>query len=301
MFRKTAISLTLAALTTVATISAAPALAAPVDEGLVESAEIAGALIDFTDIVSATMDESPTESDDLVDDSLCFIEDDESWMPCIDLGSLLGFPSVDESETDEPLTPGGIVTDAPIDVVESEGVFIDPALIPDISDILDFPSASDTDDSETTEGDGLVGVVERSDLADALREAGIGTIEDSADGVAVSEPTDAAPVTEGPARSVEEPTESTVSSDVTGGSETTATAASERIIENNAAGIATTTMPIIQDADGDQTVLAAIDPSTPSNANQGIDPLLGALFGALAGLALAVSGIAAFKLGRRGA
>lgn len=298
MFRKTAISLTLAALTTVATISAAPALAAPVDEGSVESAEIAGALIDFTDIVSATMDESPTESDDSVDDSLCFIEDDESWMPCIDLGSLLGFPSVDESETDEPLTPGGIVTDAPIDVVEPEGVFIDPALIPDISDILDFPSASDTDDSETTEGDGLVGVVERSDLADALREAGIGTIEDATDGVTVSEPDDAAPVTEGPSTSVEEPTEATVSSDVTGGSETTA---SERIIENDAAGTTTTTMPIIEDADGDQTVMAAIDPSIPTNANQGIDPLLGALFGALAGLALAGSGIAAFKLGRRGA
>jgi len=301
MFRKTTISLTLAALTTVATMSAAPALAAPADDGTISSSEVSGTLIDFADIVSATMDESPTETDDPAGDSLCFVEDDESWTPCIDLGSLLGFPPVEEPETEEPLTPGGIVTDVPVDVVEPEGDFIDPALIPDLSDIIDFPGVSDTDDSEATEGDGLVRIIERPDLAEALREAGIRTIEEATDAEGLSESDDPAPVTEPVTTPTETTTEVSASSDVTSGAETTTTAAPERINESSADGTTTTTMPIIEEVDDDQTVLAAIDLSTSADSDQGINPLLGALFGALAALALAGSGFAAFKLGRRGA
>ena len=301
MFRKTTISLTLAALTAVATMSAVPALAAPAVDGSISSTEVGGTLIDFTDIVSATMDDSPTETDDPADEPLCFVEDDESWTPCIDLGSLLGFLPVDASETDELLTPGGIVTDAPIDVIEPEGDFIDPALIPDLSDIIDYPGISDTDDTEATEGDGLVGIIERPDLDDALREAGFRAIEEATDAAGLSESDDPAPVTEPVPTPTEETTEAAASSDVTSDAETTTTAASERIIENDVAGPTTTTVPIVEEVDGDQTVLAAIDLSTPTGSDQGIDPLLGALFGALTALVVAGVGLAAFKLGRRGA
>ena len=300
MFRKPTISLTLAALTAVATMSAAPALAASADEGSISSTEAGGTLIDFTDIVSATMAESPTESDDPADEPWCFVGDDESWTPCIDLGSLLGFPPGEEPETDESLTPGGIVTDSPIDVVEPEGDLIDPGLLPDISDIIDFPGVSDTDDPEGTEGDGLVGIIERPDLADALREAGFRTIEDATDAVGLSESDDPAPVTEPVTTPTEETTEVSASGDVTSDAATTTTAASERITENDDAGTTTTTVPIIEEVDGDQTVLAAIELSPPTRADQGIDPLMGALFGALAALALAGAGFAAFKLGRSG-
>ncbi len=301
MFRKTTISLTLVALTTVATMSAAPALAAPASEGSISSTEIGGTLIDFTDIVSATMDESPTETDDPADEPLCFVEDDESWTPCIDLGSLLGFPSVDEPETDEPLTPGGIVTDVPVDVVEPERDLIDPALIPDISDIIDFPGVSDTDDSEASEGDGLVRIVGRPDLAEALREAGIGTISDATDAADLAESDDLAPVTEFVPTPTEETTEVSASSDATSDAATAMTVAPERNTESGAADSTTTTVPIVEEVDDGQTVLAAIDLSTSADSDQGINPLLGALFGALAALVLAGAGFTAFKLGRRGA
>ena len=283
MFRKITISLALAAITTIGIATAAPALAAPPTGGSISTTEvgdsvdaITGGLVDATDAIL----EAPE----------CSVEIEDGWVPCIDLGSLSGLPAGDESETDGPLTPGGVVTDAPVDVVEPEDVLIDPALLPDISDIIDFPGLPESSDSGDSESDAPVVIVERPDPGDLFDEIyGTdrldGLVEEPADGGTTSESDDATLPAGTPAPAAEEES----------------AAEGERAVEDHAIDTTTTTAPVVEDEiDGDQPVVAAIDLTTPVDPEEGFNPLLGALFGALAALTLAGAGFAAFKFGRRG-
>jgi hypothetical protein len=272
MIRRTITTMTLAAVATITLATAAPAMAAAPSDSVEPLTEHIGG-------------------------GTCTLETAFGSIPCPDFDWSLGGLSGSEAESDESTAVGGVVSDAPIEVV-TPGDLLADAFTPRI-DLIPSPTVSAEEDGDATSvGDGLVEVVTPTPggLSDALDAVRTSPTPDSSEPVVpTEEPSDGNATTE-----VVEPS-SDASPDVVEPASAPVTTVPQITTTTVTVGVAqapTTTVANTALTNDESRDVQAL-PHGPDATND-IDPAAATLVGVLGTLAVAGLGFGAYKFGQRG-
>jgi hypothetical protein len=271
MIRRTVTTLTIAAVSAIALASASPAMAASPSGGA----------------------EVPTES---IGGGTCTLDTVFGSIPCPDFDWSLGGLSSSEAESDESIAVGGVVSDAPLEVVAPGDILFD-ALTPRL-DVFPIPTlGADEDDGTASTDDELHEVVRV--LPEDLGLVGVSPAPASSEPVTPTE--EASPPVDN-AIEIAEPT----SDD---GVEVTEPAATPTI----AVPQTTTTITTITVTVAEPTTTAVANTAVTSNelteaqalplgadATDDIDPMAAMIGGILGTLMVVGLGFGAYRFGQRG-
>jgi hypothetical protein len=270
MNRRTITTLTLAAVTAIALVSASPAMAAAPSGG----------------------EEVPTES---IGGGTCTLDTVFGSIPCPDFDWSLGGLSSSEAESDESIAVGGVVSDAPLEVVAPGDILFD-ALTPRL-DVFPIPTlGADEDDGTASTDDELHEVVRV--LSEDLGLVGVSPAPASSEPVTPTEeaspPVDnAIEIAEPTSDDGVEVTEPAATPVIAVPQTTTTTTITVTVAEPTTTAVANTAV-ISNELTEAQTLPLGAD------ATDDIDPMAAMIGGILGTLMVVGLGFGAYRFGQRG-